>query len=190
VTARTTVEWGSGGDIDVLLIDSSGATVATKRGHLEPGARSIRLALELPASAQSGDYKLAIRAKASGATTGSNESAQVIVAANPSSTGAIFFRRGPTTGNNDVPTADVRFRRTERLRMEIPDPSQDSVTARLLDRRGGLIDLNVAASIRNDSDGVRWQIAELALTPMAPAEYVIEISSGSVRRFIAFRVVP
>jgi hypothetical protein len=74
--------------------------------------------------------------------------------------------------------------------MEIPDPSEGTVTARLLDRRGESIAVPVAGSIRDDPDGVRWQIAELALAPLAPADYVLEISSGSSRRLIAFRVIP
>ena len=187
---RGTSEWAGGGDVEALLIDPSGATVATARGQLEPGARSLRLSFDLRASAQPGDYKLMVRGKPRNATTAASESAQVNVAGNPSSTGAIFFRRGPTTGNRDVPTADVRYRRSERLRVEIPDPSDASVTARLLDRRGNAIDLPVAGAIRNDPDGVRWQTAELTLAPLAPGDYLLEVSSGTARRLIAFRIVP
>ncbi|MEZ5283625.1 MAG: hypothetical protein R2712_02215 [Vicinamibacterales bacterium] len=32
----------------------------------------------------------------------------------------IAFRRGPTTGLAYEPTADPRFRRTERIRLEVP----------------------------------------------------------------------
>jgi VWFA-related protein len=185
-----TPQSAAGGDIDALLIDSQGATVATVRARVEPGAQSTRLGLALPPSTEPGVYTLMIRTKGTDATTASNESAQVSVATSPSSTGALFFRRGPTTGNKDVPTADLRFRRSDRLRIEIPDPSEDAVTARLLDRRGDAINVPVAGAIRKDPDGVRWQTAELALAPLAPGDYVIEVSSGTLRRLIAFRLVP
>ena len=47
----------------------------------------------------------------------------------------------------------------------------------------------MAAAIRDDADGSRWQTAQLALAPLAPADYVIEIAAGSRRTLAAFRVV-
>jgi len=59
------------------------------------------------------------------------------VPAGPStSSGAIFMRRGPSTGIKEVPTADLRFRRNERVRVEIPTVSTTTPGARLLDRTG------------------------------------------------------
>ena len=97
---------------------------------------------------------------------------------------------GPTTGNKEVATADLRFRRTDRLRVEVPAAPGDVVTARLLDRRGTALAVPVAAAARDDPGGMRWQTAEVALAPFAPGDYVIELASGSARTLVAFRIVP
>jgi hypothetical protein len=104
--------------------------------------------------------------------------------------GALFIRRGPTTANREVPTADLRFRRNEQVRVEILTATSDPVTARLLDRTGKLLSVPVTAALRDDSDGSRWHTAQLALAPLAPGDYVIELAAGEKRMISAFRVVP
>ena len=89
-----------------------------------------------------------------------------------------------------MPTADLRFRRNEQIRVEIPTRRQRSVSARLLDRTGKPLAVPVAAALRDDADGSRWRTAQLALAPLAPGDYVIEIASGEKRMISAFRVVP
>ena len=93
----------------------------------------------------------------------------------PEAVGALFVRRGPSTGNKEAPTADLRFRRNEQVRVEIPIASSEPLTARLLDRTGKPLAVPVTAAVRDDADGSRWVTAQLALAPLAPADYVIEI---------------
>ena len=76
------------------------------------------------------------------------------------------------------------------MRVEIPSGSADAVTARLLDRTGKPLAVPVTASVRDDADGSRWQTAQLALAPLAPGDYVIEITSGDRKSISAFRVIP
>ena len=95
-----------------------------------------------------------------------------------------------------MPTADLRFRRNEQVRVEIPTTTSNAVTARLLDRTGKPLAVPVTAALRDDADGSRWQTAQLALAPLAPADYVIEMTTGAggaggeKRVIVAFRVVP
>jgi hypothetical protein len=120
------------------------------------------------------------------------------------------MRRGPATGNKEVATADLRFRRSEQLRVEIPTAASGAVSARLLDRSGKPLTVPVAAALRDDPDGWRWQTAQLALAPLAVGDYVIELTAGSggsggsdgsggsggtggtggKRTLVAFRVIP
>jgi hypothetical protein len=102
----------------------------------------------------------------------------------------LFYRRGPATANRDVATADLRFRRSDRLRVEAPSADASALTARLLDRSGNAMPIPVAAALRTDPDGSRWQSAEVALAPLAPGDYVVELSAGNSRTLAAFRVVP
>ena len=87
-------------------------------------------------------------------------------------------------------TADLRFRRNEQVRVEIPTSASDAATARLLDRTGKPLAVPVAAALRDDGDGSRWYTAQLALAPLAPGDYVIELAVGDKRMLSAFRVVP
>jgi len=48
----------------------------------------------------------------------------------------------------------------------------------------------VTSSVRNDPDGSRWQSAELVLAPLAPGDYLLELSSGATRTLAPFRVIP
>ena len=49
----------------------------------------------------------------------------------------------------------------------------------------------VTAAVRDDADGSRWLTAQLALAPLAPGDYVIEMSNGlRERTLVAFKVVP
>src|SRR5207248_11507682 len=99
----------------------------------------------------------------------------------PGSAGALFVRRGTTTGNKEVPTADLRFRRSESIRVEIPTTAAAAGPARLLDRTGRPLSVPVTSAIRDDADGSRWITGQLALAPLAPGDYVIELSSGHQR---------
>jgi hypothetical protein len=108
----------------------------------------------------------------------------------------VFVRRGPSTGNKDETTADPRFRRSERIRVEVPAPDASASTARLLDRTGRPLAVPVAASVR-EADSSVWDVAQLALAPLAPGDYVIELARAAEpgaqpprRTLVAFRVVP
>jgi hypothetical protein len=182
-------DWTGGGQADAMLVDGSGRTVATGRAQIAPGSSSIRIALTSNALAP-GDYQLQIRTKAARAVAAANDTMQLTLSAAPNATGAILFRRGAATANKEVPTVDLRFRRSERLRIEVPTPAADAVAARLLDRAGNALPIPVAAMIRDDVDGSRWQSAELALAPLAPGDYLVELTAGAVRTLAAFRVVP
>ena len=109
--------------------------------------------------------------------------------------GMLITRRGLSTGNREVPAADLRFRRAEQLRVDVPSLVASTATARLLDSRGNPIAIPITPSLRNDADGTRWISASLQLAPLAPSDYVIEISAeragpDSAKTFFAFRVVP
>jgi VWFA-related protein len=182
-------EWTGGGQADVMLVDTAGKTVATSHAELAAGSTTARIALTSRTLAP-GDYQLQVRLKATRASVASNEVARVTVPSAPDAAGAIFFRRGPMTANRDIATADLRFHRTDRLRVDIPSPNATAVTARLLDRNGNPMSIPMPAMVRDDPDGSRWQTAEVALAPLAPGDYVVELTSGTTRSLAAFRLVP
>ena len=182
-------EWATGGQADAILIDTSGRTVATAHADMVAGATSARLALTSQ-TLLAGDYQLQLRTKGARAPAPSTDVVRIAVAPAPQPTGVMFFRRGPATANRDVPTADLRFRRSDRLRVDVPSPGGETGTARLLDRAGTPMAIPVSVMLRDDPDASRWLSAELALAPLAPGDYVVEIVAGTSRTLAAFRVVP
>jgi VWFA-related protein len=200
-------DWMGGGEASAMLVDGSGATVASSTATIDPGARSVRLTLVPTAQVPPGEYDVRLRVKGAGSTTATSDATRVALAAAPNATGAVFLRRGPTTGNRDVPTADLRFRRSDQLKVEMPAPSAEAgqVSARLLDRTGKhLSAIPVTAATRIDPDGSRWQTAQLSLVPLGSGDYVIELTTAPEdgsgrpgqagteqrRTLVAFRVVP
>jgi VWFA-related protein len=187
-------DWKTGGEAEVMLTTAAGATVSTTHARIEPGARSFRVALTSSTPLAAGDYAVHIRARGAAATAiALNEVVRLALPQAPDEIGAICVRRGPATGNKEVATADLRFRRSEHIRVEVPSISP-AVSARLLDRTGKALAVPLTAAVREDADGSRWQTAELALAPLAVGDYVIELAGGAggerKRTLVAFRIVP
>jgi VWFA-related protein len=183
--------WSDGFDATATLTTLADATVATGHLSVARGVRTFRIALTPSAPLGAGEYVLRVGARAGSASLPSRETIRFSLASSDSF-GALFVRRGQSTGNKEVPTADLRFRRNEQVRVEIPTSSSSSnaAAARLLDRTGNPLAVPVIAAIRDDGDGSRWYTAQVALAPLAPGDYVIELSDGSKRMLAAFRVVP
>jgi len=106
----------------------------------------------------------------------------------------LLYRRGPSSGPGYVSTTDLRFRRVERLRLDVPSTAAlDTMSGALLDRTGKPLLLPVALGERLDGV-VRYVSGEIALAPLAPGDYLVEITSRAspapVSAFVAFRIVP
>ena len=173
----------SSGAVDVTVVDASGTTVA--RASVPSAGRSILIPLTPTRAIEPGEYTVRVRAEGASAMM---MTAKLPPA--PDAGGAVFIRRGPTTGNRDAPTADHRFRRGETIRVEIPGATSAPPSARLLDRTGKPLSIPVAAASRDDADGTHWQTAQVALAPLAAGDYVVEIGPQESRTLVAFRIVP
>jgi VWFA-related protein len=189
----STEEWRSGVEADLQLVGAAGATLASAHVAVPSGARTFRTVFTPADPLAPGDYSVRIRARGAASSMASSEVTRFSLPAPPAAAGAIFVRRGPTTGNRDVPTADLRFRRSEQLRVEIPAP-EGTATARLLDRKGKPLSVPVTAALREDADGSRWQTAQVVLAPLAAGDYVIELAAGGdgaqrSRVLAAFRMI-
>ena len=182
--------WNDGFDATVTLTTPSDATVGSGRITVSRGVRTFRVALTPSQPLVRGEYVVRVGARAGPASIPSRETARLTIPAAPDAVGALFIRRGVSTGNKDVPTADLRFRRNEQVRVEIPTASSEAATARLLDRTGKALAVPVTAALRDDADGSRWVTAQLALAPLAPADYAVELTVGEKKMISAFRVVP
>ena len=183
-------DWSRGAQLDATLRDASGGAVANERASIPPGTFIAQLTLTPRAPLAPGDYELQVRAKGAEVVSPGIEELRITIPAAPVGGGVLFMRRGPSTGNREMPTADARFRRAERLILEAPASSATDVTARLLDRAGKALSVPVTASIREDADGLRWRRIEVMLAPLAQGDYIVESAAGAERTLTGFRVVP
>jgi VWFA-related protein len=177
----------AGAALEAIVTTTSGQTVSSARGHIAPGSTGALLDVAPDAATPPGDYVISVRSQsAAGALT---RSVSVTLPPQGQSTGAVFMRRGPVTANKDVPTADPRFRRTESLRVEVPSAA-GTASGRLLDRTGRALAVPVTSGARVDADGTTWATGAVTLAPLAPGDYVVEITAGDAHTLCAFRLVP
>lgn len=187
-------DFAKGGEADVLLIDPGGITAGSGHMTFSPGSGSARVSIA-PRALPPGNYEVRVRARGAGSAQPSNESTRITVPASADGSTALFFRRGPTTANKELPTADLRFRRSDTLRLAVPVTATTAPGAgRLLDRTGKALSPPVTVTIADESDGSRWISAQAALAPLAAGDYLLEVTvtdgSGQRRTLTAFRVVP
>ena len=188
-------------EVELTLTEPNGGPAeATARATIEAGAHTFHAAIAPPEPLPPDDY--VVRAKIVGgpSAVAPVDVFRLALPASPESIGALLYRRGPSTVNREIPTADFRFRRSEHLLAEAPIRAAGDVSARLLDRNGKALPVPVASSVRDDADGSQWQTARLALAPLAVGDYLIEIiwaggssgagGAGRVRTLVPFRVIP
>jgi VWFA-related protein len=184
-------DFAQGGTAD---IDATAGSVSTSaRVSLKPGERTFLAALPLPAGTAG---EISVRARLSAPTGGALPLSDMLrVDAASSGAQPLLFRRGVTTGNRLLPAADLRFSRTERVRLELPVGGDSKPGAgRLLDRTGQPMQVPVVVAERvDDATGQRWITADLVLAALAGGDYAVEIEvveGGKTQKIIsAIRVV-
>jgi VWFA-related protein len=198
IAAARDVAWSAGAEASITVTSASGQAMASGQAKVSSVARAFLLHLtpDLPA----GEYL--VRARLQGRPGGGADASQQVRVIVPDAHGnlatvlgqALLFRRGPFSGAGFQPTADLRFRKAERIRVDVPRAGPvDTVDARLLDRRGQPLPIPVATSQR-DEGGMRLATAEVALAPLALGDYLIEVSARCGERqdkvLAAVRIVP
>ena len=179
-----------GGTVEMTLRPIRGGDPISKQLPVT-AATSFEFELRGPDAPAPGEYSVQLQLTGAGGEP-VGEFLRVVVPDSATSLGeALMLRRGPTTGPRYSRTADPRFYRTDRLRLELPTDSSEPATAQLRDRRGGALATPVQVTGREDETGqFRWIVADVPLTSVAPGDYAVEVTQGNATRVTAFRVVP
>jgi hypothetical protein len=190
---RRDLAWSAGAVADVSVVSATGEEVASKRVEIPSTASTFTLRVPETGGIAPGEY--AVRARVRPNQDGGmpvSDTARVIAAEQIARVGdAIMWRRGPTTGPRYMMTADPRFQRSERVRLEHATTAAGVASARMLDKAGNPLQVPVAVTERPDDSGeFRWLLAEAVLAPLAPGDYAIELTLDDSKVVTAFKVVP
>ena len=197
-SAARQTEWREGGQAEITVTAANGNVVASFQGRVSSATRTVGWTSGAQ-PIRPGEYlvRVATRPSSSGGGAASDQ-VRVTLPATPAGASALpgtprVFRRGPFTGAGYVPTADMKFRRVERLRVSVSlasDPGNAS--ARVLDRRSQTLGVPVAVEAQQQ-DGQRVVVAEANLASMALGDYLLELTVGGGARqtiVVGFRIVP
>jgi VWFA-related protein len=189
---RRDAVWSGGSTAEISVASAAGERVALMQ---VPIGADGRFTTQLPAGTTlaAGDYVVRVRVTPkAGQSLPLSDLARLTIPAAPMPLGQpMLLRRGLSTGTRYVATADPRFQRSDRLRLELPTRTPGQASAQLLDAAGKPIPVTVAISERaDDAGGFRWVVADATLAPLAAGDYAIEVTLGTAKQVTAFRVVP
>ncbi len=181
--------WSQGADVQATFTDAAGATVGTVKGRIDAGARSVNL--HTPVGFGVGPWKVLLRVD--GKDDSHDDRVQIAPPSGALIGDPLIFRGTSAAQASLRPVADLEFRRIERVHIEWPIVTAlDQHTARLLDRRGQPLPIDVTLTERQGASG-SVLAADLNLAPLAAADYVIELNVGhgaeTDHKLIAFRVI-
>ena len=190
---RKELAWTAGAEAQITLVGVDGTQLLNTTVAVPAAAASFAIQLPETGALAPGDYAVNVRLRPeSGSELALTDTVRVTVPDRAAPVGeAVIWRRGPSTGPQHLRTADPRFQRNERLRLEFATAAEGTATARVLDRAGKAIQMPVQVSSRTDNaSGIRWIVADATLAPLAPGDYAIELKLGDVTRVTGFRIVP
>jgi len=190
---RRDLAWSAGAIAEVAVVSATGAEVASKRIDVPSSTSTFTLRVPEAGGIAPGEYAVRVRVRPNqDGGMPVSDTARVVAGEDVARLGeAIMWRRGPTTGPKYMMTADPRFQRSERVRMEHPTTAAGAASARMLDKAGNPLRVPVVVTERADDSGeFRWLVAESALAPLAPGDYAIELTLDEAKVVTAFKVVP
>ena len=189
---RGKTPWATGGSAEITLKPVAGGEPIARKAEISPsnpvvefnfGTEDMRLA--------PGTYSVQVQFVApNGEPVG--DFMRLTIPVEPTPLGEpMLSRKSNAPGQQYVRTADLRFRKTESVRFELPTTSSAPVSARLLDSRGGATTVPAQVSERPDGSGAfRWVVVDFPMSPLAPAYYAVEIKQAATSHVTAFRVIP
>jgi hypothetical protein len=191
--ARLQPAWSAGAAAEIEVLAPDKSRVLTRSLELSASSSTFMMRVPEEGVLPPGDYSVRVRLKpASGQGLAVQDAVRVTIAEASPLGDPVLWRKGPLARLPYVETADPRFRRNERLRLEVPFPAEGAVpTVRLLDRTGKALQMSPDISERPDSSGAfRWMVIEGPIASLGTGDYAIELTLNDSSRVTAFRVIP
>lgn len=180
------------GTFEVAVTDASGAAVGAGTVEVAAAQRAAEVVVTLgEAAATGGPLVVTGKWRASGSVFDSRADA----IAEPSAVlgSMLIFRATPSSRSPLVPVAGYQFRRTERVHVEFPvRAALDARSVRVLGRTGDPVTVTATAT-EIEREGRTTLAVDVLLAPLAPGDYVIEVTAGAggktETRLVGIRVV-
>ena len=191
---RQELEWTAGATADVVVLAADGTELLSQTLSVKPSDGAFAVRVPDRGAVMPGEYavQVQLRPDANDSVVLADTARVVMTASRGDGLGTpVVWRRGPSTGPRHLQTADPRFSRSERIRLELATTVPGTAGARLLDRAGQPLQVPVQVSARPDDSGqFRWIVADAALAPLAPGQYAIEVTLGALKQTFELTLVP
>ena len=191
---RQELDWTAGAQADIVVLGADGSELVSQTLAVKPADGAFSLRVPERGAVKPGEYavQVQLRPDANDSLVLTDTARVAVTASRSEELGApVVWRRGPSTGPRHLQTADFRFSRSERIRLELATTVPGSAAARLLDRACQPIQVPVEVSARPDDSGqFRWIVADATLAPLAPGQYTIEVRLGTLRQTFELSLVP
>ncbi len=190
---RKELAWTAGAEAEIVVVGVDGTQLLNRTIAVPAAAASFGIQIPETGALAPGDYAVSVRLRPeSGSDLVLTDTIRVSVPDRAVPLGeAVMWRRGPSTGPQYMRTADPRFQRNERLRLESATAAEGPATARVLDRSGKPIQIPVQVTSRTDAaSGLRWLVADATLAPLAAGDYAVEVKLGDATQVTGFRIIP
>jgi len=189
---RRQLAWTAGAEAEVVVLAADGTQVVSRTVDLNAGDGPFGIQVPESGGLPSGEYAVRVRLRSQAdEKVELSDTARVVMKQSSGLGEAVIWRRGPSTGPQYMRTADLRFQRSDRLRLEMATTVTSPAKARLLDRNGNPLSVPVQISERPDpSTTFKWIVTDATLSPLAPGDYAVEVTQGDARQVTSFRLVP
>jgi VWFA-related protein len=189
---RRQLAWTAGAEAEVVVVDATGREVMTRTVDLKPDEAPFSIQVPDTGSIAAGEYAVHVRLRSQAdEKTELTDTARVVLRDESALGEAVMSKRGLSTGPRYMRTADPRFMRSDRLKLELPTAVSTPARARILDRNRNELSVPAQVSEREEpSADFRWVVVDVALAPFAAGDYAIEVTQGREKRITDFKIVP
>jgi VWFA-related protein len=189
---RRQLAWTAGAEAEVVVLAADGREVMSRTVDLKADEGPFSIQVPETGAIDAGEYAVRVRLRSEAdEKTELTDTARVVISDGPAFGEAVMWRRGLSTGPRYLRTADPRFMRSDRLKLELATSTATPATARILDRNHNELSVPAQVSERTDSSGAfRWIVVDATLAPFAAGDYTVEVTQGREKRLTEFKVVP
>ena len=189
---RRQLAWTAGAEAEIVVLDARGQEVMTRTVDLKSDEGPFSIQVPETGAIAAGEYAVRVRIRSQADEKAElTDTARVVLREGAALGEAVMWRRGLSTGPRYMRTADPRYMRSDRLKLELATAAPTPAKARILDRNSNELSVPAQVSERTDASGAfKWVVVDATLAPFAAGDYLIEVTQGREKRVTEFKVVP